>query len=261
VLSLAFDTATRWGRFALVQDEEVLQYRPLNVSGSFADALLPVIEDMLKAAGCRKQDLGAVGVTTGPGSFTGVRIGVATAKGLAWGLGCDLVGVTSLEAMAAALLAEQPACDLAVPVLDARRGEVFAGVFRREGPWVRTVVEPGAQTPDRWWAQVLEAVGDPELPLFGGDGAELLLGQGPALRPELRGRGQPALRRWSSAHPATARALGLAMNAGCLPSVHPFVLVPDYMRVSDAEVKRKLDLTPNAPAGEVDTHRSQRPSG
>lgn len=261
MLSLAFDTATKWGRFALVQDDEVLQYRPLNVAGSYADALLPVIEDMLDQAGRRKQDLGAVGVTTGPGSFTGVRIGVATAKALAWGLGCDLVGVTSLAAMAAALLAENPGSELAVPVLDARRGEVFAGVYRRVGSWVKPVVEPAAQKPDLWWAQVLEAVGDPELPLFGGDGAELLLGQGADLRPELRDRGRPALRKWSSAHPATARALGLAMNAGCLAAVHPFVLVPDYMRVSDAEVKRKLDLTPDAPAGEVDAHRSQRPSG
>lgn len=260
MLSLACDTSTKWGRFALVHRDEVLAYRPLNVSGSYADALLPVVEDMLAGAGRRIQDLTAVGVTTGPGSFTGIRIGVATAKGLAWGLGCDLVGVTSLAAMAAALLAENPDAQWAVPVLDARRGEVFAGVFRREGPWVRPVVEPAALKPDQWWQQVLTAVGDPELPLFGGDGAELLLGQGSTLRPELAGRGKPALRRWSSAHPATARALAVAMNSGCLPTVHPFSLVPDYLRVSDAEVKRKLDLTPETPGGDVTSHRTQRPS-
>jgi tRNA threonylcarbamoyladenosine biosynthesis protein TsaB len=260
VLSLACDTSTKWGRFALVQGDEVLGYHPLNVSGSYADAILPVIEDMLAQAGRRIQDLTAVGVTTGPGSFTGVRIGVATAKGLAWGLGCDLVGVTSLAAMAAALLDETPGAEWAVPVLDARRGEVFAGVFRRDGPWVRPVVKSAARKPDQWWSLILEALGDPELPLYGGDGVELLLGQGTCLRPELANRGKPALRRWSSAHPATARSLALAMNSGCLPAVHPFALVPDYLRVSDAEVKRKLDLTPDAPSGDVTSHRTRRPS-
>jgi tRNA threonylcarbamoyladenosine biosynthesis protein TsaB len=260
VLSLAFDTSTRWGRFALARDDQVLVYRPLNVSGSYADALLPVIEDMLNEAGHRKEDLAAVGVTVGPGSFTGVRIGVATAKGLAWGLGCDLVGVTSLAAMAAALLEENPAAEVAVPVLDARRGEVFAGVFQRDGAWVQPVVPPQARTPDSWWAGVTGAVTDPEQPVYGGDGAELLLGQGASLRPELAHRGVPALRPWSSAHPATARTLAKALNAGCLPTVHPFALLPEYLRVSDAEVKRNLDLTPGRPGKDISSHRSQRPS-
>ncbi len=258
LLSLAFDTSTKWGRFALARDEEVLEYRPLNVSGSYADALLPVIEDMLERSGHRKQDLSALGVTVGPGSFTGVRIGVATAKGLAWGLGCDLVGVTSLAAMAAALLDEYSEAEFAVPVLDARRGEVFAGVFSRDGSWVRPVVAPAARTPDQWWARVVDAAGDPELPVYGGDGAELLLGQGASLRPELSNRGTPALRRWSSAHPATARALAVALNIGHLPRVHPFALLPEYLRVSDAEVKRNLDLTPDRPGNDISSHRSER---
>jgi len=260
MLSLAFDTSTKWGRFALAQGNEILDYRPLNVSGSYADALLPVIEDMLAKAGRRKEDLASVGVTIGPGSFTGIRIGVATGKGLAWGLGCDLVGVTSLAAMAGALLDENPRAQLAVPVLDARRGEVFAGIYEREGAWVRPLVPAAARTPDQWWAHVLAAVDDPELPVYGGDGATLLLGQGAHLRPELASRGAPLLRSWSSAHPATARALALAMNTGCLPAVHPFTLVPEYMRVSDAEVKRKLDLTPSEPGQDVTSHSSERPS-
>jgi tRNA threonylcarbamoyladenosine biosynthesis protein TsaB len=260
VLSLAFDTSTTWGRFALARDGKVLEYRPLNVSGSYADALLPVIEEMLEHSGHRKQDLSAIGVTVGPGSFTGVRIGVATAKGLAWGLGCDLVGVTSLAAMAAALLDDNPEAELAVPVLDARRGEVFSGVFRRDGSWVHAVVEAAARTPDQWWDLITAAVGDPELPVYGGDGAELLLGQGATLRPELASRGTPALRRWSSAHPPTARALAVALNTGSLPTVHPFALLPEYLRVSDAEVKRNLDLTPDSPGTDISSHRSERPS-
>ena len=151
MLTLAFDTATMWGRFALAENGQVLQYRPLNVSGSYADSLLLVMQEMLAEAGRSRSDLEAVAVTVGPGSFTGVRIGVATAKGLAWGLGCRLTAVTSLAAMAAALFEDQPDAPFAVPVLDARRHEVFCGVFVRDGAWVREVVPVGAAKPDAWW--------------------------------------------------------------------------------------------------------------
>ena len=259
MLNLAFDTATRQGRFALAEGDRVLCYRPLNVSGSYADALLTVIEEMLDETGRRKSELAAVGVTTGPGSFTGVRIGVATAKGLAWALGCRLVGVTSLEAMAAALLAEHPDAEHAVPTLDARRGEIFCGLYRRRGGWVEPVLPPLATTPDRWWLDLVATVPDPNAPVYGGDGTTLLLGQGPDQRPELLAATEPVLRRWSTAHPATAAALAVALGTAELPASHPFSLVPDYMRVSDAEVKRRLDLTPSVPGTDISSHASRRP--
>ncbi len=259
MLNLAFDTATRQGRFALADGDGLLAYRPLNVSGSYADALLPVIEEMLADAGRRKEDLTAIGVTVGPGSFTGVRIGVATAKGLAWGFGCRLVGVTSLEAMAGALLAEHPDAETAVPALDARRGEIFSGIYARQDGWVKIVAAPAARQPDQWWSTIRDKVSDPNTPLYGGDGTGLLLGQGATLRPELTGRGEPVLRRWSSAHPATAGALAVAMGTADLPDIHLFALVPEYMRVSDAEVKRRLDLTPATPGEDISSYRSRRP--
>ncbi len=259
MLSLAFDTATKQGRFALAEDSEVLAYRPLNVSGSYADALLPVIQEMLAGCERRQEDLDQIGVTVGPGSFTGVRIGVATAKGLAWGLGCGLVGVTSLAAMAAALLAGYPDAGFAVPTLDARRGEIFCGVYRRAGAWVEPVVEPAVMAPDRWWPLICAAVPDVNAPLYGGEGTTLLLGQGATLRPELLGGGEPVLRRWTAQHPATAPALAVALNSGELPAVHPFALVPEYMRVSDAEVKRRLDLTPSTPGADISRHQTRRP--
>ncbi len=262
MLSLALDTATTWGRFALAENGRLLEYRPLNVSGSYADALLPMIQEILASAGRAKEELGSVGVTCGPGSFTGVRIGVATAKGLAWALGCDLVSVTTLEAMAGAMLAEYPEANLAVPVLDARRRQVFAAVFERNQGWVRPLAEPTVDTPDRWWARIREMLDDVEAPVYAGDGTNLLLGQGDDLRPELLGRGQPVLRRWSSAHPATASALAVAMGSteADLPRIHPFSLVPQYLRVSDAEVNRRVDLTPNSPGKEIDFHQGQKDS-
>ena len=260
MLNLALDTATTWGRFALAEGDRLLEYRPLNVSGSYADALLPMIQEILASAGRTKEEIGAVGVTNGPGSFTGVRIGVATAKGLAWALGCDLVSVTTLEAMAGSMLADHPAAGLAVPVLDARRGEIFAGVYERSGGWVRPLAAEAADTPDHWWARIRELLDDVEAPVYAGDGTNLLLGQGDDLRPELLGRGRPLLRRWSSAHPATAGALALAMGSAeaDLPRIHPFSLVPRYLRVSDAEVKLRVDLTPDSPGTEVDFHQGRR---
>jgi len=259
MLNLAFDTATKRGRFALADGAELLAYRPLNVTGSYADALLPVIQEMLADVGRTQDELTAIGVTVGPGSFTGVRIGVATAKGLAWGLGCRLVGVTSLEAMAGALLAEHPAAEVAVPVLDARRGEVFAAVYRRAGNWVQSVLEPASLGADQWWTRICGHVDDPNAPVYGGDGTSVLLGQGASLRPGLQGSGEPQLRRWTVSHPATAAALAVALGTADLPAVHPFELVPTYLRVSDAEVKRRLDLTPTEPFEGVTRHRSQRP--
>jgi len=251
MLNLAIDTATNAGRFALADGDRVLDYRPVNLQGSCSDALLPVVEAMLADAGRTRSALTGIGVTTGPGSFTGVRIGVATAKGLAWALGCDLVGVTTLEAMAAALLdAADPAVTLAVPVLDARRGEVYAGLYRRTaGGWVEAVVAAGAATPDAWWARLAAVLADPGAAAWGGDGAGLLLRKDDALRPELASRGVPALRDWTAAHPVTAPVLAAAMGrtGAALPRIHPFALVPTYMRASDAEVARRIDVTPTAP--------------
>ncbi len=259
MLALALDTATPWGRFALVDGNDLLVYRPLNVMGSYADALLPVIEEMLAETGRKKEDIKSVGVTIGPGSFTGLRIGVATAKGLAWALGSTLVGVTSLAAMAAALLDDHPETELAIPVLDARRGEVFSGIFERADGWVRPIVAETSITADAWWKVITAEVPVPDSPAYGGDGTPILLGSGEDLRPEILGLGQPHLRPWSSAHPSTAKALALAMGrqATGLVESHPFSLIPEYMRVSDAEVKRNIDLTPRIPSSDVSHHRGE----
>lgn len=258
MLTLALDTATPHGRFAVAEDGKLLAYQPHNVAGSYADALLPVIDTVLEAAGRRMDQVGLVAVTMGPGSFTGVRIGVATAKALAWALGAELAAVSTLAAMAADLLATQPDRDLAVPALDARRGEIFTGVYRRGENWVDEVVAPSCLAPDTWWAQLKEAVSNVEAPAYGGDGVAMLVGQPDGLRPELTCRGEPARRSWESAHPATARALAVALGNEAVRRrviVSPFELVPHYLRGSDAELNRRINATPSKPADSIDIHR------
>jgi tRNA threonylcarbamoyladenosine biosynthesis protein TsaB len=255
---LALDTATPHGRFALADDGALLAYRPHNVMGSYADALLPVVDDVLAEAGRELDQVNVVAVTLGPGSFTGVRIGVATAKALAWALAAELAAVSTLAAMAADLLRDDPERELAVPVLDARRGEVFTGIYRREGTWVAALAEPACQSPADAWQRVRDNVADLEAPVYGGDGTALLLGQGPDLRPELKSRGEPRARAWSVAHPATARTLAVALGSAELREtvrVSPFVLVPGYLRGSDAELKKRVDATPLTPGAVEDLRR------
>jgi tRNA threonylcarbamoyladenosine biosynthesis protein TsaB len=113
MLILAFDTATDIATSALVDDGEVLGER-----ASRAVTLLEDVDALLRQAGKHTGDLDALAVGIGPGSFTGVRIGLATARGLALALGIPAAGVSTLDALAAGAPG-------AVPVIDARRREVF----------------------------------------------------------------------------------------------------------------------------------------
>jgi len=114
VLTLAFDTATGVATSALVDDGEVLGER-----ASRAQTLLEDVDALLRQGGAHPGDLDALAVGIGPGSFTGVRIGLAAARGLGLALGLRGSGVSTLDALAAGAPG-------AVPVVDARRGEVFA---------------------------------------------------------------------------------------------------------------------------------------
>ncbi|MDX6485016.1 MAG: tRNA threonylcarbamoyladenosine biosynthesis protein TsaB [Gaiellaceae bacterium] len=133
MLTLAFDTATRVATSSLVDDGEVLGERV-----SRAQTLLEDVDALLRQGGAHPRDLDVLAVGIGPGSFTGVRIGLATARGLALGLVLQGAGVSTLDALAAG------APD-ALPVIDARRSEVFTlvGGLRTVLAPAALVIEPG----------------------------------------------------------------------------------------------------------------------
>jgi len=195
VLTLAFDTATDAATVALLRDGDVLGERRTKAARLLEDA-----EELCAAAGIEPAELDRLVAGTGPGGYTGLRMGLVTARVLAFSLGLDAAGVSTLDALAAGAPGARP-------LLDARRGQVFA---RGEGGEPRVLapedleVEPGVA--------------------YVGDGAvryrELVEARGGAVPPDDDERHVP----WARHHAALARDFGSAE-----------LLEPLYLREPDAE--------------------------
>jgi tRNA threonylcarbamoyladenosine biosynthesis protein TsaB len=128
---------------AVVVDRQVVADRCVVMARGQAEALMPMIEAVLAAAGLDITALDLVAVTVGPGSFTGLRIGLATARGLALALSLPLIGASSFEAVADAVADEVGEAPLLV-ALESKRAELFLQCFTREGPGEPALVSPGA---------------------------------------------------------------------------------------------------------------------
>ena len=133
-LLLAIESATDWLSVALLEGEVCVASRASEETRQHATALLPTLDEMLREAGVGLDRIDALAVSAGPGSFTSLRIGLATAKGLAFGRSMEAIGVSTLEAMALSVLegdgAGEGAGNEVVALLDARRGEWYAGGWR-----------------------------------------------------------------------------------------------------------------------------------
>ncbi len=128
--ALGIETATSIASVGIVVEDRVVAERSLPMHGSHARTLLPLVDEALAAAGVTLAALDLLAVSIGPGSFTGLRIGLSVAKGLALATGLPVVGVPTLEAYAHTA---GPRSGLLCPVLDARKGEVYAAAFRWPG--------------------------------------------------------------------------------------------------------------------------------
>jgi len=128
---LGIETSSRRGSVALLEDNRLIRCLEHEEPNSHAERLLPLVEQLLAETGWPKSSLDRLGVGVGPGSFTGLRAGIALAEGLSVGLDRPLLGVGSLWAMAHGALSERegPCCAL----LDARRSELFAAIYAEGG--------------------------------------------------------------------------------------------------------------------------------
>jgi tRNA threonylcarbamoyladenosine biosynthesis protein TsaB len=136
---LGIETSTRRGTVALVEHGQPIVALAHDEAGAHAERVVGLVEEALAQAGWTKQSIDRVGVGVGPGSFTGIRVGIALAQGISLGLDLPLVGVESLKAMARAVPRSTPG--LRCALVDARRGEVFMAAYEPDGA---TVLAPVA---------------------------------------------------------------------------------------------------------------------
>lgn len=224
---LAFETSAKTASVALMQDGKLLSESYQNTGLTHSQTLMVMAEDLLKQCGVDVSQLDAVAVANGPGSFTGIRIGVAAAKGLAWGAEIPCVGTSTLASMAAGLGVWQ---GYVCPVMDARRGQVYNALFHVDcGKYTRIRDDRAISLRD-----LAEDVKNLAEPIFlVGDGSILcynaLSGMIPALvlPPE---------------HRMHQRATGVALEAQrmlqCGECTDAAGLVPNYLRLSQAERER-----------------------
>lgn len=127
---LALDTSTALCSVALLKNGRIEGELRRTVRTGHAGILLKLIDSLLDLCACSKDTIDMIAVGRGPGSFTGIRIGIATAKGLATALGCELKGVCTLDALA---YGARPCATPIMPVLDARKGEIFCALYAPDG--------------------------------------------------------------------------------------------------------------------------------
>ena len=234
MLILALDSTATVGSVALCRDDVPLACFTVKNGNTHSETLLPMVEAVLRSAGVRATDVDLFACSTGPGSFTGVRIGTATVKGLAFSREVCCLGVSTLEALATNAI---PTTALICPVMNARRGQLYNALFRFEnGTLVR-------ETPDRAIAateldEVLAKDGRPYLLV--GDGVEEFLRHATKTAPEAI---SPLLvDQCATSVAKVAYARFLAGERGKDTDLNP-----TYLRMPQAERERLERLQEQAP--------------
>ncbi len=221
---LAFETSAKAVSAALLDGGRLLAESYQNTGLTHSQTLLVMAQDLLKQCALAPEDVDAVAVAKGPGSFTGIRIGVAAAKGFAWGAEKPLVGVSTLEAMAEALGVHR---GFVCPVMDARRQQVYNALFRAEAGQLTRIREDRAISLEELGAE-LEAL---EGPIYlVGDGSILTCGALQARIPALVC--PPEGRMHQRAAGVAIVADRLLKNGGSFDGA---ALTPNYLRLSQAE--------------------------
>jgi len=161
---LAVDTSSVVAGIAVMDDEQLLYEAYSHNRRNHSEILMPLMEHALKSCGMTVQDIDLLAVSIGPGSFTGLRIGVSTIKGLAQALDIPIAGVPTLDVLAHNVITNN---SLVCPVMDARRDQVYTALYRREGDFC-TRLMPYSALHISELAEKLIGYGEPVI--FTGDG-------------------------------------------------------------------------------------------
>jgi len=248
---LAMDTSCNACTAAIVADDKMVAQTVVNNKRTHSEKLMPMIETMFAAAEISLSEIDVIAVANGPGSFTGVRIGVATAQGLAHSLGIPCISVSTLEALAGNVFGTS---GIICPILNARREQVYTSIFSncrppresaelavgkfpecpfgQHGSGFRRITQDSAMP----LAELLERLRDEESVMFLGDGIfefreeiEAKLGE--------RAKFAPPHLNMNLAGSVAARAMEFIRNGGEISVDN--VVIPNYLRLSQAERELK----------------------
>ncbi len=228
---LGIDTSTMLGAVGIVEDENLIAELRTNIALTHSERLMLHVDTLLKSAHLSLKDIDAFSVTVGPGSFTGLRIGIAAAKAMAFATGRPVAGVMTLDVLADNLpYSKYQVC----PVLDARKKMVYAAIYRDTDTRRKVVMPPSVLMPD----DLADIVEEPTV--FLGEGAYVY-------RELFEGRlcCQAVFAPKSAGYPSGASVAfrGLREIAAGRAS-DPMSLVPFYIRKSEAEEKTPSPPTP-----------------
>jgi tRNA threonylcarbamoyladenosine biosynthesis protein TsaB len=258
---LAIETATDMVGVALIRGDGGAAER-VHVGGrAHAELLAPAIEEVCAVSGCAVGDIGSIAVDVGPGLFTGLRVGVATAKALAQALSIGVFGVSSLDILAAAARHRMGAAAgrPVLSVIDARRGEVFVAFYRFDRPGSGDDADHPID-PERVRDEAAEPIAPEALLAWlaervPGGGRVSVVGDGAVRYRELLAADPSVDLGWAdelSAPPPLALArLALARLAAGSRPVPAAALLPDYRRPADARINWE-QRAPQVPATSID---------
>lgn len=166
---LAFDTASSSGAVAIMADGKIIAHTQLNIGLTHSEQLLPTVDSLMNITGSTMGDIDALAITSGPGSFTGLRIGFSTAKGMAIGLKKPLVPVPTLDVLAENGRGIE---GLVVPIMNARRNQVYTAVYESNGRIISRKSDYQAIDIDSL-IQEIKKIGNHSSVYFTGDGVDI----------------------------------------------------------------------------------------
>ncbi|MBQ5446863.1 MAG: tRNA (adenosine(37)-N6)-threonylcarbamoyltransferase complex dimerization subunit type 1 TsaB [Lachnospiraceae bacterium] len=225
---LAIDSSSLVASVALADEDVIIAEYTVNLKKTHSQTLLPMIDEIFRMTEIDKKEVEAIVVSSGPGSFTGLRIGAATAKGLALALDIPVVGISTIEMMAN----NYNHCNkLICPIMDARRNQVYTGIYSCEGDKLEEILKPAPMAIEDLLDEIIKLGKDV---IFVGDGIPAFKS---AIQDTLESGYYFGRQNFARQNAGSLASLGIdALKEG--KAVISDLFAPEYMRLSQAERER-----------------------